>query len=385
MDDEPERERGSWLRRTVSGTYDTAMGRVEGRVTDTAQAVIDDLEPYLAAETVPRIVDALVPHLVEQVVPRVIDGVTDHVATTTAPAVLEQLTPALADELLPAILERLRPYLEAELVPAVVDGVTPHIIESTAPRVVEGLMPRINAEVVPAILDGIVDDPRVRDLIREQSLGLVLDAVERFRRLLADGDDATERALRRPLGARRPVEDPVPAAERPPRRTRSHAGIVSRLVGSAVDLALVTFLAGQGLAALLAVLGALLGSVPQAVVAALTFTVGLLAPVYLALSWRLAGRTAGGVVAGYAVVAADGSRLGIGRATVRAVLSVTLVVVWAVGLLAGAVDPARRGWLDRLAGSRTPYRVHRAGGRQPEAVRDDRSAASVAVPRQGRG
>ena len=164
----------------------------------------------------------------------------------------------------------------------------------------------------------------------------------------------------------------MPAAERPPRRTRSHAGIVSRLVGSAVDLALVTFLAGQGLGALLAVLGALLGSVPQAVVAALTFTVGLLALVYLALSWRLAGRTAGGVVAGYAVVAADGSRLGIGRATVRAVLSVTLVVVWAVGLLAGAVDPARRGWLDRVAGSRTPYRVHRAGGRQPEAVRDDR-------------
>lgn len=373
MDETPQRQ--SFLRRTVSGTVGAVRGGVENRVTDTAQAVIDDLEPYLAAETVPRIVDALVPHLVEetvpevvdgllphlveQVVPQVVDGVSEHLAATTAPAVLEQLTPMLADQLLPALLERLRPYLEQELVPAVVDGVTPHIIDTTAPRVVEGLMPRITAEVVPAVLDGMVDDPRIRELVREQSFGLVLDAVERFRRFLAHADDVTERLARRVLPFRRPVEDPVPAPARLPGRTRSHAGMAGRLVGTAVDVVLVAFLAGQGLSAVLSVLGALLGSVPPPVVVALTFVAGLLAPVYLALCWRLAGRTVGGLLAGYAVVGRDGRPLGIVRAGTRALLSLPLAAVWAVGMVASTNDPQRRGLLDRVVGSRTPYRSHR--------------------------
>jgi uncharacterized RDD family membrane protein YckC len=351
------RERRSLLDRAVGA----ARGRVEEQVAQTTQGVIDDLEPYLASETVPRIVDALVPHLIEQVVPQVIDGIIDQLATTTVPTVLEKLTPALADELLPSILERLRPYLEDELVPAVVDGVTPHVIRVTAPRVIEGLMPRITSEVVPAVLDGIADDPRIRALVREQSWGLVTDGVERLRRLLAEGDDAAERVVRRVLRVRRTVPDALPAEDRPPGRTRSHAGLVSRLVGSVVDLVLVSFLATQGLAGLIAVLEALVETVPQLVVVVLTAGVGLLVPVYLALAWRLAGCTLGGLVAGYSVVAAAGHRLGLLPAAVRAVLSVLVVVVWAVGLLPGVVDPARRGWLDRLVGSRTPYRAVTSG------------------------
>ena len=171
----------SFLQRAVSGAVDATVGRVEDRVVSSTKGVIDDLEPYLAEETVPRIVDALMPYLIERVVPEVIAGLTERLATETGPAIVEGMTPQLADELVPVLLERMRPYLEAELVPAVVDGVTPYIIDKAGPQIVAGLMPYIQAEVVPEILDEFVDDPRVRDLIREQSLGLLWDAVEVLR------------------------------------------------------------------------------------------------------------------------------------------------------------------------------------------------------------
>jgi hypothetical protein len=353
--DEP-RGRQSFLGRTVAGTVGAARRRVENEVTGTAQGVINELEPYLAAETVPRIVDALVPHLVEKVVPQIIDDMTAHLATTTVPQILEQATPALVDELLPVMLERLRPYLEAELVPAVVDGITPHIIEATAPRVIDGLMPVITAQVVPAVLDGVADDPRIRALVREQSWGLLTDAIERFRQLLAKADDGLERLVRRLLRRTREVVDLLPAGQLPEGRRRSHAGVVSRLVGGAVDLSLYAFLASQSLAAALAVVEALLGEVPQLVAVILSTAAWLVGPTYLALSWSLASCTIGGLVGGFSVVASSGRRLGLLRATVRGLLSLLLGPVWAVGLLLGVVDPARRGLLDRLVGSRTPYR-----------------------------
>lgn len=364
---EPARRR-SLFDRTVGA----ARGRVEGEVADTAQNVIDDLEPYLAAETVPRLVDALVPYLVdemlpdlldqlrpylaEQLVPAVVDDVADHLAATTVPAIMDRMTPALVDDLLPKILDRLRPYLVEQLVPAVVDGVTPHLIATTAPEVVEGLMPMINAEVVPAVLDGVADDPRIRALVREQSWALVADGVEQVRWRLAAADDRVERGLRRLVGARTPVSDPMTEDERLTSRTRSHAGVVSRLVGGTVDLLLMALVASQGLAAALAVAGVVLGSVPQWSAVALTAVAGLAGPVYLMACWSVAGCSVGGLVAGYSVLGTDGRRLGPLRAAVRAVIVATLAVVVAAGLLLSAADPARRGLLDRLAGSRTPYR-----------------------------
>jgi uncharacterized RDD family membrane protein YckC len=358
-DAEPGPVRRSLLSRTVAGSVLAARGMVEDRLVETAQGVVDDLEPYLAAETVPRIVDALVPHLVEHVVPQILVGINEHLAATTVPGVLGARSPELTEELLPAILEELRPYLEARLVPALVDAVTPHLVESTVPTIVDGLMPRVISDLVPAILDGISDEPRIRDLVRQQSFGLVLEATERFRRLLADADDVVERLLRRLLFVRRPVQDALPPPDRPPARTRSHAGVVSRLVGSAVDILLVSFLVAQALSAVVAVLDVLLTPVPVLLVTLLTVGAGAGLPLYLALAWCLTGRTIGGLVGGYSVVARDGSRLGLVGALARGVLSVTLFAVWVPGMLAGVFDPARRGLLDRITRSRTPYRVVR--------------------------
>jgi uncharacterized RDD family membrane protein YckC len=346
---------------------DATVGRVEDRVVSSTKGVIDDLEPYLAEETVPRIVDALMPYLVEQVVPEVIAGLTERLATETGPAIVEGMTPQLADELVPVLLERMRPYLETELVPAVVDGVTPHIVEKAGPQIVAGLMPYIRSEVVPEILDDFVDDPRVRDLIREQSLGLLWDAVEVLRGGLAKADDLVEHLLRRVLFQGPPTEG-MAQDRLLPGRDRSHAGIVSRSAGAGIDLLIISLVAAQGLATTLSLIGAVVDPIPKWLVAILTFMFACLGPLYLAIAWRAAGRTIGGAIAGYAVVSAVEGPLGVFRSVLRASVSFFLMPVWAFGMVGTAFHPLRRSWGDRLLGSRTPYLVHVERRSDPQPV-----------------
>jgi len=351
-------ERESLIQRAVSGAMDATVGRVEDRMAATARAIVDDLEPHLAEETIPNIVDALMPQLIESVVPDIVDGITAHLAATTTPQVLAAATPQLTDELIPVILERLRPYLEQQLIPAIVDGVTPHIVEKTVPRIITESMPLIRAEVVPAVLDDIVDDPRVRDLIREQSLGLVWDALESFRRMMARGDDLVERVVRRLTFRKGVVTDVAAAGPMPRGRSRSHAGILTRTVALVIDLSMVSFVATQGLAAVISVLNAVVDPIPGAVVATLTFFVATLAPLYFTLCWRFGGQTLGDAVSGFAVRRDDGSELRFGRSLARALLALILMPLWIVGMYGTVADGARRSWLDRLLGTRTPYRPH---------------------------
>jgi hypothetical protein len=348
----------------VAGAVDATMGRMEAGVAATTKGVIDDLEPYLASETVPRILDAVVPQLVDSIVPEILDGVTDHIVKVTAPEIIEGLTPALADELIPVLIERMRPQLEAELVPAIVDALTPHLIEVTAPALVNGMMPMIRNEVVPQILDDIADDPAMRDLIREQSLGLVWDGWEVARRALARGDDIVDNTISRLL---RFPEGPQEREGAPPGRSHPFAGAVTRGVGTLIDLALIAFITTQGLAATLNVLRAISDPLPSWLVASLTFLFALTAPVYFTVCWRFAGRSVGGALTGFAITDASGTHLRFGRALVRALLGLVAIPVWVVGTIASARDPYRRNWLDKIVGSRTPYRVHLERRTQREA------------------
>ena len=354
-------DRGWSLHRAVSGAVagavDATKGRVEDQVAATTRGVIDDIEPYLIDETVPRIVDALIPHLVERVVPEVIDGVTERLAATTGPEVVERMTPQLADELIPAIVERMRPYLETQLVPAIVDELTPHIVERTAPRVIDGVMPYIRAEVIPNVMDDFVEDPRVRDLIREQSLGLFWDGLEVLRRGFAKADDIADAILRRVL-FRPPAVDGYPPGDMLPGRDRSHAGIVTRAAAMTIDIGLISLIAAQGLATVVSLLGAVIDPIPTWLAASITFVFAMLGPVYLALVWRTAGRSIGGAVAGFSDLRVDGNKLGIIRGFVRALISIFALPLWALGLVGCAFHPLRRSWVDRLMGARTPYIVH---------------------------
>ena len=443
----------------------------------TAQQVIEDLEPYLIQEAIPRIVDGLTPyltdtvvpevlegitgHLVTDTVPEIVDGVTAHLVAVTVPEVVNGVTPRLVADLLPKLLEDLRPYLEAELVPRIVEGLVPYIEEQVAPdlvdalmpkirdevapgliealmprleaeiapqlvdalipkirdevapELVDALMPKIRSEVVPLILDDIVEDPRVRDLIREQSQGLFLDALESLRENLADADVLVERfgrhILRKPpraqaesavtlilddadttpahltrenLSEQRSVWRAMPVPPAPPGREFAHAGVVTRLLAFAVDVTLVGWLVSQGLSALVNLLDSLFTPVPEWLVLLLTGIAASFVPIYLGVAWWLTGRSLGSWVVGTRVCTPDGRNPGLVRALVRSWAGVLGVVIWILTGVFSLFDAKRRSWLDRLLHTEVRYVVpldqQRRYIREALQARQERAVAELA-------
>ena len=358
-EDKPDARLRSAMRAAVGGAVEATVGRAGHAARDFSQATvrdyIDDLEPYLIDETVPRIVEGVTPLLVQQVVPEVIDGVTEHLIDVTVPAVLAGLTPALVAELLPRILSDLEPYLQQELAPDLVDALMPKIQAELAPQVVDALMPKIQAEVVPAILDEIVDDPRVRNLIREQSQGLFLDAIERLRTVAAKVDDATENFGRRIF--RRP---PRPAASGPgptlPEGRRIiYAGAVSRSVAFVLDISLVSFSIGLGLNLLLGLQQGFFENSTTSLDGLASLVVLFATPTYFALCWWLAGSTVGDFLMGLRICRRNGERLGFLASWVRSWTLLLFLIVWMVGMLPTAFSRDRRSWLDRVTRTQARY------------------------------
>lgn len=404
------------MRRAVGGALDATVGRVGTTMGEaamdvtqaTAQQVIEDLEPYLIEEAVPRLVEGLTPYLAETVVPEilaavhdhlvattvpeVVDGVTDHLVDVTVPRVLTGVTPALVEQLLPRILEDLRPYLVDDLVPQVVDALMPHLESEVAPQLIDALMPKIRAEIVPTVMDDIIDDPRVRDLIREQSAGLFLDALESLRENLADTDNLLEgfgrritgraprphaepadevvasatgkqgqgltlRMSRQSLAERRQAWGSTPMPQVPPGREHAHAGAVTRGLGLGLDLLLVGVVSTQGLAALLDLTESLFGSVPRGLATVLTSMAFGLLPLYLAVSWWFFGRTLGSWLLGLRVCTPDGLNPTFLRAVVRALALSFLMPVWIATGLITPFDARRRHGLDLLLKTEVRYAV----------------------------
>jgi uncharacterized RDD family membrane protein YckC len=158
----------------------------------------------------------------------------------------------------------------------------------------------------------------------------------------------------------------VPAAD-----TNEGAGLVSRTVAAAVDIAVVLLAVLVGY---LAVAGARLVFRPRTFAwpepgsTALT-TIGVVAMVaYLAALWSTTGRTGGDQLMGIRVVNDRGERIGMARALARS----ALCVVFPVGLLWCAVDRRRRSVQDLLIHTTVIYDWHtrippRAGAARADA------------------
>jgi len=419
------------MRRAVDGAFDATVGRVGRSVTEVA---VD-----ATGATVEQVIEEIEPYLVEEAIPRIVDGVTPYLSQTVVPAILDDLTPRLVEDLLRRILTDLRPYLEAELVPAVVDGLVPHLNESVAPelidalmpkiqeeiapqlvdalmpkiekeiapqlvealmpmieeqvapQLVDSLMPKIRSEVVPTIMDDIIDDPAVRDLIREQSQGLFLDALEGFRGTLADLDTVVDRVGRRLLRRGPRPEQPtalalvldqeseedsrplrvavadlaetramwrdLPLPPAPPGRSFTYGGAVTRLLGLAIDVTVVGWVAGQGLSALINLLDSLFGTLPSWLVATFSVLAASIIPIYLAFAYWATGRTLGMAVTGLRVCTPDGRRPGFVRSVVRSWMGMLLLIVWLITGPVTLFDSKRRSVLDMLVHTEVRYSV----------------------------
>jgi uncharacterized RDD family membrane protein YckC len=308
-----------------------------------------------------------------------------------APQLVDALMPMIEEQVAPQLIEALMPMIQQEIAPQLIDALMPKIEKEIAPQLVDALMPKIRSEVVPTIMDDIIDDPAVRDLIREQSQGLFLDALEGFRGTLADLDTVVDRVGRRLLRRGPRPEQPtalalvldqeseedsrplrlavadlaetramwrdLPLPPAPPGRSFTYGGAVTRLLGLAIDVTVVGWVAGQGLSALINLLDSLFGTLPSWLVAAFSVLAASIIPIYLAFAYWTTGRTLGMAVTGLRVCTPDGRRPGFVRSVVRSWMGMLLLIVWLITGPVTLFDSKRRSVLDMLVHTEVRYSV----------------------------
>lgn len=93
-------------------------------------------------------------------------------------------------------------WAQNAVVPRVVDGLVPHLVDSVVPRIIDGVLPEVRARVLPVVIDDLTTDPRVRDMVVEQSKGMLEEAAEQVRDTTSSADDRVEAAFRRLFGSR---------------------------------------------------------------------------------------------------------------------------------------------------------------------------------------
>jgi uncharacterized RDD family membrane protein YckC len=229
-------------------------------------------------------------------------------------------------------------------------------------------------QAVDTSLDRVIENPKVQELIEEQSTGVAQEVVEELRERAVSMDMLVQQLVGRVL--RRPprrlqaplVAIPIPArkaAGAPLSLAGQPAGFVSRLVAFVIDVVVISvaFVATNWLFdAVQSVLGAgiMLGRIritlPEFAYGGLQvsgttlFWVG-----YLLLFWTTSGRTVGKAVLGLRVVTRDGQRLSLGRSLLRVAGYVLSAIVFYLGFLWAIIDGRQRAWHDHLAGTYVVY------------------------------
>lgn len=229
-------------------------------------------------------------------------------------------------------------------------------------------------QTVHTSMDQVVENPKVQELVEEQSVSLAQEVAEELRERVVSLDMLVERlvgrVLRRPPRRTQaplvvlplPVEDTAGAARS---LAGQPAGIVSRLVAFLIDIVVVsvTFVvtgwlldAVQSVMLAFIVLSRIPISVPEFTYGGLhlsgtaLFWVG-----YLVLFWTVSGKTVGKAILGLRVVTRDGHGLSLARSLLRVAGYVLSQFFFYLGFLWVAVDTRQRGWHDHLAGTYVVY------------------------------
>ena len=160
---------------------------------------------------------------------------------------------------------------------------------------------------------------------------------------------------------------------RGPYQPLEYAAISSRLLSCVVDIALVC---GVWAAALIVGLIAMMtvastetrGNMGAWFLVFYAIALGMIVvlSLYSVFAWSGDGQTLGKKATRSRVVAADGERLGVGRAIVRLIGYYICFAIFPLGYLPAAFDRERRALHDMIAGTRVVVaRVRHPGGREP--------------------
>ncbi len=98
-------------------------------------------------------------------------------------------------------------WAQARAVPQIVDGLVPHLVDEVVPRIIDGALPEIRDRVLPVVIEDLTTDPQVRDLVREQGMGVVGEAAQHLRTTTSSADDRVESAFRRLVRSPQPEDE----------------------------------------------------------------------------------------------------------------------------------------------------------------------------------
>jgi uncharacterized RDD family membrane protein YckC len=196
------------------------------------------------------------------------------------------------------------------------------------------------------LVERIADAPEVRAAITQQGMGLVTDLGRRLTAITERVDDAVELVVHRIL--RKPGHE----AE------TDEVGLITRAVAAAIDLALIGLALSLGSTFLASVIPALKGdSGGVSVFGLVGFTalgVWLGGAAFVAF-WSLIGRTPGMSLLSIHLEAGGSREIGLRRALKRIFAVPLALIPLGLGFFAIVTSGDRRGWHDRIAGTKVVY------------------------------
>jgi uncharacterized RDD family membrane protein YckC len=239
---------------------------------------------------------------------------------------------------------------------AVERGVDRTLDSETAARATERLLDNettkrvwekvLESDEAQRLVERVAEAPEVRAAITRQGVGLLEDLRRGLRRAARRLDTVVEAAARRvrrkPLRDRRPI----------------YAGAFSRLLALVIDAGLVygsLLLISAAIAALISIFASgdqSGGTVVLALGASAWILIGI---AYLVVFWSGAGRTPGMSFLAIRVISNDGSPLRAGQAMRRAIWLPISALPLMLGFSGVLLEPERRGWPDRRAGTVVCY------------------------------
>ena len=167
-------------------------------------------------------------------------------------------------------------------------------------------------------------------------------------------DPRTDRYVRLP----EPVDFEMPLA--PPQLEETRGAVlafgmasgVERVISGAIDLIFVGLIQLTLFYLTTHLVAQRVGALPGSALVAMGLVGAVMAAGYFLFFWSLSGQTLGKLLTGSRVVDRRGGALGFGRAALRLVATLVAALPLGAGFIGLWTDPERRGWHDRLAGTK---------------------------------
>lgn len=214
------------------------------------------------------------------------------------------------------------------------------------------LADRVWAEILASdkaqmLTERIANAPEVRAAITQQGFGLITDIGRQVSRITEALDDVVERL------AHKLVRKGDHEAE------TNEAGLVTRAAAVAIDFGLLSIFFSVTSALLSAIIPTVFGDrsegLPPLVAGILIFLGAVFAGTVFVSFWTLIGQTPGMRFLGIRLQIDGQNEIPFGRA-VRRIFAIPLALIpFGLGFLAILVNPERRGWHDRIAGTEVIY------------------------------